>query len=92
MEFSITEIAQLANLRLTKEEEAALAVDLESFLSLAAQMREPEEAARRAELPPVLRQDREQPSLPQEEALQNAPETRDGCFVLPRAIGGESHA
>ena len=38
MEFSINEIAQLANLRLTQEEEEELRGDLESCLRLAAQM------------------------------------------------------
>lgn len=92
MEFSISEIAQLANLRLTQEEEEELRSDLESFLRLAAQMKEPGNREQEAELPPVLREDRVFSSLTREETLRNAPESRDGFFVLPRAIGGESHA
>lgn len=92
MEFSITETARLANLRLSPEEAEELGGELESFLRLAAQMREPGGGERETGLPPVLREDRALPSQTREETLQNAPETRDGFFVLPRAMGGESDA
>jgi aspartyl-tRNA(Asn)/glutamyl-tRNA(Gln) amidotransferase subunit C len=36
----------------------------------------------------VLREDISRPSLPQEEVLANAPEKRDGCFVVPRIVEG----
>lgn len=36
----------------------------------------------------VFRDDQRQPSLTREEALANAPEARDGCFVVPRIIEG----
>ncbi len=36
----------------------------------------------------VLRDDVSHPSLPREEILQNAPESRDGCFVVPRILEG----
>jgi aspartyl-tRNA(Asn)/glutamyl-tRNA(Gln) amidotransferase subunit C len=36
----------------------------------------------------VLREDVARPSLPREEVLRNAPESRDGCFVVPRIIEG----
>lgn len=35
-----------------------------------------------------LREDRVEPSLPNEEVLRNAPESLDGCFKLPRIVGG----
>ena len=35
----------------------------------------------------VLRDDAIRPSLPREQALANAPEQRDGCFVVPRILG-----
>ena len=34
----------------------------------------------------VLREDVERPSLSRAEALANAPESRDGCFVVPRIV------
>jgi aspartyl-tRNA(Asn)/glutamyl-tRNA(Gln) amidotransferase subunit C len=34
----------------------------------------------------VLRDDVSRPSLPTQEALQNAPEQRDGYFIVPRII------
>ena len=92
MEFSISEIAQLANLRLTQEEEEELRGDLESCMGLGAQLTEPGNRVQVAGLPPGLRGDRVLSSLTREETLRNAPESRDGFFVLPRAIGGGSHA
>ena len=35
----------------------------------------------------VLREDQSRPSLPREQALANAPEQRDGCFIVPRILG-----
>ncbi len=34
----------------------------------------------------VLREDVARPSLPREDVLANAPESRDGCFIVPRII------
>jgi aspartyl-tRNA(Asn)/glutamyl-tRNA(Gln) amidotransferase subunit C len=34
----------------------------------------------------VLREDAARPSLPREAVLQNAPEARDGCFIVPRIV------
>lgn len=36
----------------------------------------------------VLREDAVRPSLSREEALANAPESRDGCIVVPRIVEG----
>ncbi|HLK56791.1 MAG TPA: Asp-tRNA(Asn)/Glu-tRNA(Gln) amidotransferase subunit GatC [Chthonomonadaceae bacterium] len=36
----------------------------------------------------VLREDRTLPSLPREAVLANAPEARDGCFIVPRIVEG----
>lgn len=92
MDFSITEIARLANLRLTPEETEELRADFEEILQFAAQMQEPEGKAREEEEPPFLREDDCLPSLTREETLQNAPAVREGCFVVPRAVGGKQHA
>lgn len=35
----------------------------------------------------VLREDSARPSLSREATLANAPEQRDGCFVVPRILG-----
>ncbi len=37
----------------------------------------------------VLRDDRVSPSLNRDECLANAPEARDGCFVVPRIMEAE---
>ena len=36
----------------------------------------------------VLRNDKARQSLPRDEILRNAPEARDGCFVVPRIVQG----
>ncbi len=36
----------------------------------------------------VLREDAVRPSLTREQALANAPESRDGCIVVPRIVEG----
>ena len=36
----------------------------------------------------VFREDVIQPSLPREAVLKNAPESRDGCFIVPRIVEG----
>ena len=36
----------------------------------------------------IMREDVEQPGFTQEEALANAPEARDGSFVIPAILGG----
>ena len=55
MDFSITEIANLANLRLTAEETEELRADFEEILQFAAQMQEPEGTAHDPEDLPFLR-------------------------------------
>lgn len=35
----------------------------------------------------VMREDDEQPSFPQDEALENAPKQQDGCFLIPSILG-----
>ena len=36
----------------------------------------------------VFREDVARPSLPREDVLANAPEARDGCFIVPRIVEG----
>src|SRR5207237_5603570 len=36
----------------------------------------------------VMREDEVRPSLPREEILANAPESRDGFFIVPRIVEG----
>jgi aspartyl-tRNA(Asn)/glutamyl-tRNA(Gln) amidotransferase subunit C len=36
----------------------------------------------------VFRADETRPSLPREAVLANAPEAREGCFVVPRIVEG----
>ncbi len=80
----IRELAQLAMLLPEEDELASLARDLEKTLAFAgavASVPQAEEAPEDGWRCP-LREDAEEPSLPQEEILQNAPSRADGYFLL----------
>jgi len=87
-ERAMEKVEALAGLKLSPEEREKLRADLEKILAYFQKLQEiPTEG-----LPPfsplpgvvnAFREDEPAPSLPQEEALKNAPETEDGFFVVP---------
>jgi aspartyl-tRNA(Asn)/glutamyl-tRNA(Gln) amidotransferase subunit C len=91
----VERIAVLARLALTDEERQLYAAQLTRILHYARQI-----AALPTEgVPPMTRVDEEsalerpdepRPSLPRDAALQNAPDTLAGLFLVPRAITDES--
>lgn len=91
----VEHIAQLARLELTPEEKERFREQLSAILEYAARLQELDTEA----IPPtaqviewrnVMREDEVRPSLSQEEVLANAPEARDGYFVVPTVL--EEHA
>lgn len=38
----------------------------------------------------VMRADRPSPSFSQKQALENAPQQEDGCFLIPSILGGDA--
>ena len=91
----VEHIAQLARLELAPEEIELFREQLSAILEYAARLQELDTEA----IPPtaqviewrnVMRDDEVRPSLPQEEVLANAPEARDGYFVVPTVL--EEHA
>jgi aspartyl-tRNA(Asn)/glutamyl-tRNA(Gln) amidotransferase subunit C len=86
----VRHVAMLARLGLEPGEEDFYAGQLSAILSHIDRLREVDTEA----IPPTaqvvplesrMRDDRPRPGLTQERALANAPEARDGCFVV-RAI------
>lgn len=90
----LTQIARLARLALTQEEEASLCRDLSEILTsmeLLAQVETThvEPMTHGFYKPRSLRPDTPSPSLPPSVALASAKQTEDNCFVVPPVLTGE---
>lgn len=86
-------IADLAHLELTDEALERMAAEMTKILTYIDQLREvsAEAAAIAGELPATpMREDVVIAPLGRELAERNAPSWRDGFFVVPKVIGGES--
>ncbi len=88
----VRHIARLANLDFTDEEYGQFTPQLNAILEYVTQLEHLETAS----IEPTshlsagsesLREDREERSIPQELALENAPESSRGHFKVPRVIG-----
>jgi aspartyl-tRNA(Asn)/glutamyl-tRNA(Gln) amidotransferase subunit C len=89
VDIDIEHVAKLARLELTDDERAQLAMQLPAILEHAAKVGE----VAAADVPPtaspiarsnVLRPDVPEPSISQQAALANAPESEGGRFKVPR--------
>jgi aspartyl-tRNA(Asn)/glutamyl-tRNA(Gln) amidotransferase subunit C len=93
----VEKIALLANLELTEEEKVSFSGQLAEIVDYIDQLNELETTAvqpwsqRRAgnfDLSSATRPDQVRPSLGQERALAQSPDSEDGHFTVPRVIGG----
>jgi len=87
----VRKVALLARLELTDDEIASQAKHLNDLLGQfeklqALDVTGIEPTSHSIPIVNVLRADVERPSLSREETLANAPEARDGCFVVPRIV------
>lgn len=87
-------VAFLARLELSDAEKQRLTTDLNNILDQFARLQELDTA----DVPPtshsiplqnVFREDTVRPSLPREAAVANAPEKRDGNFIVPQIMDAE---
>jgi len=90
-EFDVKYIAHLARLELSADEEKKLAGQLGQILGYVEKLKEVdvtdvEPMAHAVPMINVTRPDEVRPSLPQEEALRNAPKQSDGQFVVPKMV------
>ncbi len=89
----VRETALLARLALSDEECERLEPEFDSILTHLESLKELElgEVDRTATvgLQNVFRSDEPKPSLPAEHLLERAPSTKDGHYVVPRAVGGK---
>lgn len=89
----VQKVALLARLELSDEELDEQAKHFNELLTQLERLQELdvtgiEPTSHSIPLVNVLREDRARPSLSREEALANAPESREGCIVVPRIVEG----
>lgn len=87
----VSRVAFLARLELSEDEKARLTGELNGILAQFARLLELDTqgvppTSHSLPLQNVLRDDRVRPSLPRAAATANAPETRDGCFLVPQIM------
>lgn len=87
MEIDVQHIAKLAKLRIPQEREQAVAAELAAIVEMVEKL-PPLEGGTLLEPDNLmqLREDIVQPSYPREALLQNAPETAQGCFLVPQTV------
>ena len=90
-EIDVKYVAHLARLALTPEEEKQLGAQLGNILGYIEKLREldvtnVEPTAHAVPMVNVTRVDEIHPSLPQEDALRNAPKQAGGLFVVPKIV------
>ena len=90
----VSRVAFLARLELSDAEKQRLTSDLNTILDQFARLQELDTT----DVPPtshslplqnVFRDDEVRPSLPRDAATANAPETRDGNFIVPQVVDAE---
>jgi len=91
----VAHIARLSRLELTREELDRYGLQLSTILEYFSRLLElPTEGVETTSHPipvtNVFREDVVRPSLPVEEVLAMAPQTREGYFVVPRVLEPES--
>jgi len=91
IEINIRDVAHLARLALTPEEEEKFGAQLEGVLAYMEKLNEldvtgVEPTAHAFPLVNVMRADEVQPSLSPEEALRNAPAQANNLFMVPKIV------
>lgn len=87
----VSRVGFLARLELSDAEKTRLTTDLNGILGQFARLQELNTegvppTSHSLPLQNVFREDRVQPSLPREAATANAPEKRDGNFIVPQIM------
>jgi aspartyl-tRNA(Asn)/glutamyl-tRNA(Gln) amidotransferase subunit C len=90
-DFDIKYVAHLARIALTPDEGKRLAAQLGGILGYIEKLKEldvtgVEPTAHAVPMVNVMRADEIRPSLPQEDALRNAPRAANGLFIVPKIV------
>jgi aspartyl-tRNA(Asn)/glutamyl-tRNA(Gln) amidotransferase subunit C len=91
MQMDLQQVVTLARIELTPEEQERLGPQLEEILKYVEKLKELdveriEPMAHAVPLTNVTRADETRPSLPHNEAMQNAPRTANGLFIVPKIV------
>lgn len=91
VEIHVKDVARLARLALTPEEEQKIGAQLESVLGYIEKLKQVdvsgvEPTAHAFPLVNVTRPDQVEPSMSTEEALRNAPAQSNGLFIVPKIV------
>ena len=91
MQMDLQQVVTLARIELTPEEQERLGPQLEEILKYVEKLNEldvdgVEPTAHAVPLTNVTRADETRPSLPHNEAMQNAPRTANGLFIVPKIV------
>lgn len=92
-EHDVRGIAEYARIGLAESEVAQMTVDLNAIIESLKPITEYDLAGVEPTFHPigslsnVMREDIEEPGFTQEQALANAPEQQDGCFLIPSILG-----
>ena len=91
VDINLKEVAHLARLELTPEEEQKLGAQLGNILTYIEKLKEVEVSnveptAHAFPLVNVTRSDEVRPSLPHEEAMRNSPAQANGLFIVPKIV------
>ena len=90
----VKDIAQLARLEFSNDELLRFTDDFSKILEYVDAVRELpiedcEPAVQVFDIELKLREDRAEQSFSQEQALSNAPQKKDGCFIVPRVVAND---
>jgi aspartyl-tRNA(Asn)/glutamyl-tRNA(Gln) amidotransferase subunit C len=91
VEIDVKYVAHLARLALASDEEKKLSSQLGSILGYIEKLKEldvsqVEPTAHAMPMVNVVRPDETRPSLPQDDALRNAPAQANGLFIVPKIV------
>ena len=89
MQIDMKKIAKLSMLQLTEAEEEQFAREMQEIVAMVSNLPELDDAEFPLELEDamLLREDTVQPPFDREDVLKNAPQTAEGCFVVPKTVG-----
>ena len=92
-DLDVAYVARLARVNLTEAEAKVFQKQLDDVLQYVEKLRQADitdvkPAGHALPIFNVFREDVTTPSLPQDDVLANAPESRDGFFIVPRIIEG----
>ena len=91
MQIDLQHVVKLARIELSAEEEQRIGPQLAEIIQYVEKLSELdvddiEPTAHAVQLTNVLREDKPQPSLSQDDAMRNAPKSANGQFIVPQIV------